>query len=310
MSGLIMERTIVTGAGGVLGTALLRRLGQQTCEIVALSRADVDLEDAASTVSLFKRVAPAYVFHLAGAVYGVGGNMAFAGDVFRRNVLINTNVIEAARLSGARKIVAMGTTAIYSDEVSQPFREVDCMRGAPHASEYPYAYAKRAMLVQLEAYKAQFGLPFAYAISTNLYGPNDRFDPAFGHVVPSLIAKFDRASKQGTAVDVWGDGSPTRDFLYADDAANGLIATMERGDGTINLASGMAYSIRQLVEAIAVHYPEVAYLWDPTKPLGQLRRSYDVTRLRGMGVMPQVALDEGISRTVAWYRENRGSARH
>lgn len=278
--------------------------------ILVRGRQDADFESPEQTRALFRFVKPTQVIHLAGAVFGVGGNMAFPGDAIRRNLLINTHVIAAAAEFGATKIVAMGTTAVYSDEASQPFREDDALRGAPHGSELPYAYAKRAMLVQLDAYQRQFGLNFAYAIATNMYGPHDRFDPQYGHVAPSLIAKFAAAAKApGTRVQVWGDGSPTRDFLFADDAADALLLLLRKGAGAYNVATGTSVPIRALVEEIADCFPAVGYDWDTSKPKGQLQRLYDVTRLRELGFVPRHSLREGVRRTVEWYLANEDQAR-
>jgi GDP-L-fucose synthase len=301
---------LVTGASGVVGSATQAALKRHSDVIAVRGRRDADFESFDQTRALFRFVKPTLVVHLAGAVFGVGGNMAFPGDAIRRNILINTHVVAAAAEFGAKKIVAMGTTAIYSDEAEQPFRESDALRGAPHGSELSYAYAKRAMLVQLEAYERQFGLKFAYAIATNMFGPHDRFDPEYGHVVPSLIAKFAAASKTpGTQVQVWGDGSPTRDFLYAADAAEGLALLLEKGEGAYNLATGVSTSIRAMVEEIAACFPQTPYVWDVTKPKGQLRRAYDVRRLQALGFAPKHSLREAVQATVAWYLTHEGEAR-
>lgn len=310
--GEMNEGVLVTGAGGVVGTALVGRLealvgGQRlTC---FRTRLDCDLENFAETAAVIRFIRPRYVYHLAGAVFGVGGNLKVPGDAFRRNIQINTNVVEACRLSGVEKIVAMGSVAIYADKPGGHFVETDAFDGRPHGSEEAYAFAKRALLMQLESYRTQFGLEFAYAVSTNMYGENDRFDAEYGHVVPSLVKKFDSAAMESRTVSVWGDGTPTRDFLYADDAAMGLELLMDQGKGVYNLASGHSNTIAELVQAIAAEYPEVRIEWDTTKPLGQRNRSYDVSRLRALGFSPQFDLRSGIRRTVAWYRAHRDSAR-
>lgn len=292
------------------GQALTRLLAGAGDEVVALtSRSDCDLESMTETTGLFASCRPTQVYHLAGAVYGLGGNLAFPGDIFRRNTLINTHVIEACRLAGVAKIVAMGTVAMYPDGAPMPMREEDVLEGAVHASEGSYAAAKRGMLYQLESYGRQFGLDYALALSTNLYGPGDRFDEAHGHVIPSLVRKFSLGAARGEEVAVWGDGSPTRDFLYADDAAMGLRVLMAQGSGRYNLASGSSVRIRNVVEILAALFPGARYRWDTGKPMGQTTRSYDIERLAALGFRASTDLRTGLERTVAWYKANEGSLR-
>lgn len=226
------------------------------------------------------------------------------------NIRINTNVIEAAHKGGVVKIVAMGTTAIYSDLVPMPMAERDLWLGAPHASEAPYGHAKRAMLAQLDAYKEQYGLEFAYAISTNLYGPHDRFDEQHGHVIPSLVSKFTRAVERGDDVSVWGSGTARRDFLFATDAASALLLLAEKGEGPVNMASGTTVSIRECAEMMA----EVAgydreIIWDTGMPNGQMVRAYDIKRLSELGFKAQYDLKQGLEETFRWYRDNQAAAR-
>jgi GDP-L-fucose synthase len=298
-----MKRVLITGANGMVGQALLAELRKHPYDIRALAgRSDCDLLSGDHVHAVMQEFKPDEVYHLAAAVFGVGGNMKFPGEIFYRNTLMNLNVIEAARNAGATKIVAMGSAAIYADDLAQPMNEDDAMTGMPHDSEFGYAFSKRAMLVQLECYKQQYGLEYAYVIATNMYGPGDRFDPAHGHVVPSLIKKFLDAEKSGEKVEVWGNGSPTRDFLYAQDAAVGLHLIMQGGHGAINLASGSACPVRDLVEEIARNFPNVEYYWNPDRPLGQLKRSYDIDRLAALGFVAQFPLREGVKETVEWAR--------
>lgn len=306
-----MSCAIVTGAAGVVGNALAAHLRRKGQEVVALAgRSECNLESFDETMAVFERARPQDVYHIAGAVFGLGGNSAFPGDAFRRNILINTNVIEASRLVGARKVVAMGSTAMYADQEPAFFREETVLDGRPHASEQAYGFAKRAMLVQLESYRAQFGIPFAFAIATNMYGPHDRFDPLYGHVIPSLITKFVKAQESGDEVQIWGDGSPTRDFLYADDAARGLDLLMQKGEGAYNLATGASRRIVDLVSCLAGQFPGVGYRWDTSKPMGQRSRSYAVERIRQLGFEPSCDLETGIRRTVEWYLANPALIRH
>lgn len=305
-------RVLITGAGGVVGRALtdLLRRSNEYGEVIALaSRQDCNLEDFDQAFSVFQFVRPQLVFHLAAAVFGLGGNSAFPAEAYRRNILINTHVVECARLFGVKKMVAMGSAAIYADNETGYFTEQYALAGEPHASEQAYAIAKRAMLVQLESYKLQYSFPFAYAIATNLYGPHDRFDGEYGHVIPSLIYKFDRAAVAGSIVEVWGDGTPTRDFLFCEDAAAGLELIMRKGEGRYNLATGQSHSIGDLVSCIAREFPGVSFKWDAARPNGQQRRSYDVSRLKTLGFTASVSLREGIRRTVRWMHDNRSHVR-
>lgn len=300
-------RIVVTGASGLMGKALVDELRAGGADVVAVSSRDADLTDADAAVAVFQQHRPELVFHLASRVRGIMGNHGVHGEAYLENIRINTNAIEAARLAGARKIVAMGSAAIYGDAVPLPMREDDIWIGPPHPAEIGYAHAKRAMLAQLEAYRDQWGLEFAYAVSTNLFGPHDRFDERHGHVIPSLISKFHRAPERLT---VWGTGVPRRDFLYVKDAARALSLIGERVTGAINLATGTAISIRDTVGLIA----EISGFrgdieWDATKPDGQRLRAYDVSRLEAVGFKPAWTLRDALSETFAWYRENAGAAR-
>lgn len=306
------KRVLVTGTGGVLGTAIKEKLskipGLATCFV---TRANCDLTDKVCVEKLFDEFKPDLVLHLAGKVFGVQGNKEFCGEVYYQNIVINTNVIEASRKAGVKKIVAAGTAAIYSDIAPLPMKESDFWLGPPHGSEGPYGHAKRAMLAQLEAYKLQYGLEYSYLILTNLYGPNDRFDEKFGHVVPSLINRFVNATQQKLEeVVCWGDGSPTRDFLYSEDAAMAFLIAAECGDGAMNVATGNSMPIKNLVEAVvsATGY-KGNIIWDTTKPMGQLERSYDISKIRSLGFTPEHSLEKGISKSVEWYCANQSDLR-
>lgn len=302
---------LVTGASGVIGVALaeeLRRAGYAA--VTTASSRDADLTDAREAERLFQRVRPRLVFHLAARVWGIMGNLRNQGQAYLDNARINTNVVEAARAAGAGKIVAMGSTAVYSDRVPRPMAERDIWLGPPHGSEAAYAHAKRGMLAHLEAYRDQYGLDFAFCVATNLFGPHDRFDERFGHVIPSLISKFHRAATEGSAVQVWGSGSPQRDFLYAKDAARAMRLVAERHTGAINLATGTPVSIREAVETlcgISGYRGEV--LWDRTKPDGQTLRDYDTTLLRGLGFEPRHGFAQALRETYEWYAAAAGRVR-
>lgn len=302
---------MITGASGVIGTALVAELkaaGDQP--VVALCSRDVDLTDFPATLALFRQHRPSIVYHLAARVSGIMGNLRAQGQAYLDNVLINTNTVEAARLAGARKVVAMGSAAIYSDQISLPMREEDIWQGAPHSSEAGYAHAKRGMLAQLQSYQDQYGLDYAYCVSTNLFGPNDRFDEQHGHVLPSLISKFYHAVREGRAATVWGSGTPQRDFLYSKDAARAIRIIGEGFTGPINLAGGRTISISEtaeLIRHIAGHSMEI--VWDRSKPDGQRLREYDVSKLRALGFQTAFSLEAALTETYRWYAQNAAAAR-
>lgn len=302
---------LVTGASGVIGTALVAELvANDGRAVVALSSKDVDLTDFQATVALFQRYRPSIVYHLAARVSGIMGNLRAQGLAYFDNIRINTNTVEAARLVGAGKVVAMGSAAVYSDRVALPMREDEIWLGAPHESEAGYAHAKRGMLAQLQAYQQQYALDFAYCVSTNLFGPHDRFDEQSGHVLPSLISKFHRAVRDGSVVTVWGSGTPRRDFLYSKDAARAMRLIGEGFTGPINLATGTSISIQDtadLIRRIAGHTSEVR--WDRSKPDGQRLRDYDVAKLRALGFMPAYTLEAALAETYHWYTDNAAQAR-
>lgn len=306
------ERIVVTGAGGVLGAALGKLLNEHVNEdLLLLRRSDCDLLDKIAVERVWREFRPSLVFHLAGRVAGIQGNLNFAGAAFYENVAINLNVIEASQQVGVRKIVAAGTTAIYSDQVEMPMREADLWNGPPHSSEAAYGHAKRAMLANLQAYKQQYGMDYAYLICTNLYGPHDRFDTRYGHVVPSLVARFFEAARDKLDwIAIWGDGSPTRDFLFADDAAEGFATAALRGSGVYNLASGKVVTIRDLAEnlkKISAFSGELR--WDISRPNGQQRRAYDVSAMHSLGWNAHTELPDGLAQTFRWYCNNLNHVR-
>jgi GDP-L-fucose synthase len=303
---------IVTGAGGLVGTALLALLAERGfTNILSPRSAEVDLRDPVATTDYFARTSPSYVYHLAAKVYGILGNMENKGLSYFENVMINTNVVEAARLAKVHKIVAMGSGAVYPyPPPHKLLEEEDIWDGQPHPSEDSYAHSKRAMFAQLAAYKEQYGMDFVFAISGNLYGPNDKFDVEHGHVTPALVAKFHAAKASGTKVSVWGDGSAVRDFTYATDAALALLTVMEKGQGAINIGSGDIRPIRDIVTILAEVTGMTGHVeWDASKPNGQEFRAYRLDRLMGLGFKPKVDLRTGLDLTFRWYAENAATAR-
>lgn len=305
------ERVLITGSGGVIGHALKRELQEAGySNVLAITSGDVDLRDQVATERAFESFRPTLVFHLAGRVYGIMGNMANRGIAYLDNVRINTNVVDAARQTGCRKVVAMGSTAIYSDGVRLPMSEEEIWVGEPHHSEAPYAHSKRGMLAQLVAYKEQYGMDYAFCVSTNLFGPNDKFDEKYGHVIPSLISKFHRAAALGHSPMVWGTGKAERDFLFSFDAAYALRLVAQKFSGAINIATGKSFSIRQTVETLSRVSGYTGHIdWDTTKPDGQKMRAYDVSRLETLGFKPKHTFEEALAITYDWYDSNVMKAR-
>lgn len=302
---------LVTGASGLMGRALvheLRHVGHMTT--VAASSADADLTDFDQTLRLMQQEKPTIVYHLAARVTGIMGNMRAQGQAYLDNVRMNTNVVEAARIAGVRKIVAMGSAAVYSDMVRLPMVEEEIWIGAPHGSEAGYAHAKRGMLAQLEAYRDQYGLEFAFCVSTNLFGPHDKFDEECGHVLPSLVSKFHRAAREGQPVTIWGTGKPERDFLYVKDAAAAMRLIGSHFSGAINLATGKAISIAGVAELLRqISGLQQPLEWDRTKPDGQKMRSYDTSKLQALGFQPRYSLEEALRETYEWYSAHSATAR-
>ncbi|MGE4420705.1 MAG: NAD-dependent epimerase/dehydratase family protein [Pseudodesulfovibrio sp.] len=304
------SKVLITGATGLVGTALSRVLREETgAEIIGVGSRDCDLRDGAATGELMDRVRPDFVFHLAARVHGLGGNARYKSDILFENVLINTNVVEYARRSGVRKIVAMGSGCVYPElKGQQELFEDQIWLGPPHSSEDSYAHAKRLMLAQLDAAREQYGLASAFVISGNLYGPHDLFNREDGHVTPSLVAKFHEAAQKGGPVKVWGSGVAVRDFTYCDDAARALLAIFRHLEGPVNMGSGMRHPIRDIVDTLHA-LTGVPVEWEADKPDGQLVRYYNLDRLASTGFAARVALRDGVRKTYEWYSANIDTAR-
>ena len=302
------DTILVTGANGFVGTNLVEYLESRSFRnTFGLLSSDCDLTDRKSTLRWFQEVKPKYVFHMAGYVNGIAGNMKNQGNAYLRNVQINTNVIEAAQMFAVKKIVAMGTVAMYPPKAkseAKGFCEGEIFDGPPHDAEKGYAHAKRAMLAQLDT----CGVPFALPIATNMFGGHDRFDVENGHCIPSLVRKSYEAGRDEEPMRVWGDGSAKRDFMYIKDVVMALHTIMEKVEGPINLATGVTHSIKDVV-AILKECCGCTVEWDKTKPVGQMSRSYDVSRLIGAGFLCQHSLEKGLRETYEWYSKNEAVAR-
>jgi GDP-L-fucose synthase len=300
-------RVLVTGGGGFLGSHLVTRLQADGHEVIVPRRSQTDLTDMAQTALLFDAERPDLVFHLAAEVGGIGANQANPGRYWYANLMMGAHVLEQVRLHETPKLVLAGTICSYPKFAPMPFREDDLWNGFPEETNAPYGVAKKALLVGAQSYRAQYGTNAIYLLPVNLYGPRDNFDLETSHVIPALIRKMVEAQRRGeTSITLWGDGSPTREFLYVDDCVEGLRLAAERydSDQPVNLGTGEEISILDLALLVrdATGW-EGTIEWDTARPNGQPRRKLDTSRAWDhFGFRARVGLREGIDRTVAWYR--------
>jgi GDP-L-fucose synthase len=300
---------LVTGGRGFLGSFIAERIArEEPAALFAPSRDELDFRDAAATRDYLRTNQPDLIIHAAAVVGGIGANRAEPGRFFYDNAVMGIHLIEEARLAGVAKFVCLGTTCAYPKFTPVPFREDDLWNGYPEETNAPYGLAKRMLLVQLQAYRQQYGFNGIFLLPVNLYGPRDDFDLETSHVIPAMIRKFDEARRSGAAhVTLWGDGTPTREFLYVEDAADGVVAAAEKYDGSepVNLGSGSSISIRELAAIVAAEIGfEGATEWDASKPNGQLRRQLDTTRAKErFGFEARTRLEDGLRTTVGWYRQ-------
>jgi GDP-L-fucose synthase len=314
MTEIAGRRVLVTGGAGFLGRKVVTLLHERgAAQVVVPRRIDYDLTDQRQVDTLFEATRPHLVLHLAAEVGGIGANRANPGRYFYANMAMGLNVVEAARRGGVEKLVQVGTVCSYPKYTSVPFHEDDLWDGYPEETNAPYGIAKKALMVMLRGYREQYGLVGVSLLPVNLYGPEDNFDPVTSHVIPALIRKFVEAAGRGDpAVEVWGTGVASREFLYVDDAARAIILATERYDDPdpVNVGAGEEITIRDLVELIAKltgYGGDV--VWDPTKPDGQPRRMLDTTRARErFGFTTEVGFEDGLRRTIAWWEDARRSA--
>ena len=303
------KRVVVTGGAGFLGSFVVEKLRARGCREVLVPRSrDYDLREKEAVVRLYEETRPDLVIHLAAVVGGIGVNQAHPGRFFYDNLIMGAHLMEYARRLGVPKFVAVGTICAYPKFTPVPFREEDLWNGYPEETNAPYGLAKKMLLVQAQAYRQEYGYHAIYLLPVNLYGPKDNFNLETSHVIPALVRKCLEAKQRGERdVVVWGDGSPTREFLHVEDAAEGILLAAERYDDPepVNLGSGVEVSIRDLVEKIRdLTGFEGQIRWDTTRPNGQPRRCLDVTRARErFGFSARISLDEGLRRTIQWYRE-------
>jgi GDP-L-fucose synthase len=298
---------LVTGGGGFLGSHVVEKFQEAGIEPFVARHRDYDLSVADDAARLFADAKPDLVLHLAAEVGGIGANMANPGRYWYANLTMGTNVLEQSRRSGVDKLVLVGTICSYPKFAPIPFREDDLWEGYPEETNAPYGIAKKALLVGAQAYRDQYDMKIAYLLPVNLYGPRDNFDLSSSHVIPALIRKMLEAQQRGEReVVLWGDGSPTREFLYVEDAAEALYLAAEKYDGPdpVNLGTGAEISIRELAELVGEFTGfEGEIVWDTSKPNGQPRRQLDVSRAeRLFGFRASTPFREGLERTVSWYR--------
>ncbi|HZO51354.1 MAG TPA: GDP-L-fucose synthase [Bryobacteraceae bacterium] len=308
MLDLTTKRICVTGGGGFLGSFVVERLRERGCGNIFVPRKrDYNLTKGDDVARLFADARPQVLFHLAAVVGGIGANRDNPGLFFYENSIMGIQLIEEARRTGVEKTIVAGTICSYPKFAPVPFREDDLWDGYPEETNAPYGIAKKALLVQCQSYREQYGMDAIFLMPVNLYGPRDNFDLHTSHVIPALIRKCLEAQAAGRdEIGVWGDGTPTREFLYVQDAAEGLIAGAERYSGgePINLGSGSEISIRDLVELIArLCEFRGRIVWETDKPNGQPRRRLDVSRAeRLLGWRAAVSFEVGLKRTIEWYR--------
>ncbi len=309
------RRVFVTGGNGFLGSRVVARLRQQGAEVIAPRRRDADLLDATQTQRALEDARPQTVIHLAATVGGIGANRENPGRFFYENAMMGIQLIETCRRLDVDKTLVLGTVCMYPKHTPVPFREDDVWNGYPEETNAPYGVAKKALLVQLQAYRQQYGMNGIFLIPVNLYGPGDNFDPGSSHVIPALIKKFIEARDSGAAeVEIWGSGRASREFLYVDDCAEGIVLAAERYEKPepVNLGTGEEISIRDLAELIGslVGY-EGDLRFDPSKPDGQPRRKLDTSRAEAeFGFLARTTFAEGLGRTIDWYEsELAGTAR-
>lgn len=309
------KRVVVTGGAGFLGSFVVEQLRAKGCRDIVVPRSqDYDLVHMDAVRRLYADTHPDILIHLAARVGGIGANQANPGRFFYDNLMMGSQLIEAGRQRGLKKFIAIGTICAYPKFAPIPFKEDDIWAGYPEETNAPYGLAKKMMLVQSQAYRQQYGFNSIVLFPVNLYGPKDNFDLQTSHVIPALIRKCAEAKEsRAQEIVLWGDGTPTREFLYVEDAAEGIILAAEQYNDSapLNLGTGEEVTIKALATMIAA---EVGYTgriaWDTTKPNGQPRRCLDVSRIKqAIGFQAKHSLHDGLRKTVEWYRSHRGALR-
>ena len=305
---------VITGGTGFLGSAVQERLrGEGYTNLLAVRRKDFDLTQEHQVERLYREIKPAVVLHLAAEVGGIGANRDNPGRFFYANLAMGMHLIEGARRFGIKKFVQVGTICAYPKHTPVPFNENELWNGYPEETNAPYGVAKKALLVMCQAYRQQYGLNAIYLLPVNLYGPRDNFHLHTSHVIPALIRKCVDARNRGdSSITAWGTGQVSREFLYVDDCAEGLVTAMERYDSPepMNLGSGREITIKELTQLVArLSRFDGEIVWDSSKPDGQPRRCLDVSRAwNAIGFRARTALEDGLQRTIGWYEANAEAA--
>jgi GDP-L-fucose synthase len=309
------KRVVVTGGAGFLGSFVVDLLGAKGCRQIIVPRSrDYDLVQMDAVRRLYRDMNPDILIHLAARVGGIGANQANPGRFFYDNLMMGSQLIEVGRQHGLKKFVATGTICAYPKHATIPFKEDEIWSGYPEETNAPYGLAKKMMLVQSQAYRQQYGFNAIILFPVNLYGPRDNFDLETSHVIPALIRKCGEGQRTGASeIVLWGDGTPTREFLYVEDAAEGVVLAAEQYNDSrpLNLGTGEEVSIKALAGMVAA---ETGYngriTWDATKPNGQPRRCLDVSRIKqAIGFQAKHSLRDGLRKTIQWYQENRAALR-
>jgi GDP-L-fucose synthase len=307
-------RIVVTGGTGFLGRHLMAALRARGYDgAVAIGAEDYDLTLEDQVARMLADLRPERIVHLAAVVGGIGANRRSPGTFFYRNLMMGVLLMEQARRAGVERFLSVGTICSYPKFTPVPFREEELWNGYPEETNAPYGLAKKMLLVQSDAYRREFGFDAVNVMLVNLYGPGDNFDPETSHVIPALVRKcVEAVERDAPEVEIWGSGQATREFLYVEDAAEAIVLALERltDSEPVNLGAGQEISIRDLAEKIASLTGFRGRLaWDPDKPDGQPRRCLDTSRAKQvLGWSARTPFDEGLRRTIAWYREQRAPA--
>jgi GDP-L-fucose synthase len=312
MSGFFGDkRIVITGGAGFLGRYVTKGLQQRGCKSILVPEIeDYDLVNMGDIVRMYDDMKPDIVIHLAAVVGGIGANREHPGEFFYKNLMMGVQMIEQGRIRNIEKFVAIGTICAYPKFTPVPFKEKDLWNGYPEETNAPYGLAKKMLLVQSQAYRAEYGFNSIFLLPVNLYGPGDNFDPKSSHVIPAIIKKCVDAVESGdNHIDCWGTGTPSREFIYAADAAEGILLATEHYNGAepVNIGAGFEITIQELVRKIAEMTGFKGEIhWDNSKPDGQPRRRLDVSRAKEcFGFEAKTTFEEGLRETIKWYIENR-----